>query len=268
MICEKCGKPKTFNLHGADVPIACDCTKKQEEQYQIEGRRRIYKHLKNNLGINDREKNATFERAALVPGQENAINKAKQWCNDYLSGKAKNGLLFCGQVGAGKSYIACAILDMLCKNQAICVGENVARAAAIRGDVSHVPLLYKFVRAVDIPDIIISGFEDENSERRADSLKTARVLVMDDFGAERDTDFVREKLYAIIDHRHGNNLPMTITTNLSIKELSEKYGARIFDRLKEACQVIGLTSCSQRQPAGKASAELLKTQTKKAQTQI
>ena len=69
-------------------------------------------------------------------------------------------------------------------------------------------------------------------------LNRAKLLIIDDLGAERGTDFALEKVYDIIDSRYRAKLPVILTTNLSMDELKQatdiRY-ARIYDRIFEMC---------------------------------
>ena len=69
-------------------------------------------------------------------------------------------------------------------------------------------------------------------------LNRAKLLIIDDLGAERSTDFALEKVYDIVDSRYRAKLPVILTTNLSMDELMQatdiRY-TRIYDRIFEMC---------------------------------
>lgn len=65
-----------------------------------------------------------------------------------------------------------------------------------------------------------------------DVLKRVEVLVIDDIGTEKPTGWVLEKLYEIIDSRHGKSSLTTIfTTNLDGEEMQRKLGAALTSRI-------------------------------------
>ena len=72
-----------------------------------------------------------------------------------------------------------------------------------------------------------------------DYLKSFRIcdlLILDDFGMERRTDYAREQIFGIIDGRYLAKKPTIITTNLSLQELKDPCDItekRIFDRILE-----------------------------------
>ena len=81
------------------------------------------------------------------------------------------------------------------------------------------------------------------------------MLIIDDLGAERKSEFMQEQVYNIIDARYRSGLPMIITTNLTIKQLTEpaEIGfSRIYDRILERCHPMELTGDSRRIIKGRA----------------
>lgn len=69
-------------------------------------------------------------------------------------------------------------------------------------------------------------------------LNSASLLIIDDLGTERETDYALEKVYNIIDSRVRSNKPMIITSNLELKDMMECRDIRkkrIYDRILECC---------------------------------
>lgn len=73
-------------------------------------------------------------------------------------------------------------------------------------------------------------------------IKTCRLLIIDDIGAERVTDWVRERMVSIINTRVSNNLTTIYTSNLSPEELRSELGDRIVSRVLGSSQVVEITS--------------------------
>ena len=75
------------------------------------------------------------------------------------------------------------------------------------------------------------------------------LLVIDDFGMERGTEYALEQIYNIIDSRYRSRKPLIVTTNLTLTELKNPQDtahARIYDRLLELCTPIACTGPSMR----------------------
>jgi len=218
LYCGSCHTPKQClapNPFGDPflVGISCQCEKdaarKAEEAKQ-------------------REKNEDLRRMAF----DTAGMHCKTFANDdgetpTLSTIARNyacriaqpdkgawfGLLLFGGVDGGKSYAAAAVVNELTDRGIPCLMRTLI---SIAND------LYKT--------------NDKNAYLK--SLDRYRLLVLDDLGAERDSPWMFENIYQIIDYRTRSGLPMIITANLTwdeIKNPQDKRNARIYSRVMEAC---------------------------------
>lgn len=97
----------------------------------------------------------------------------------------------------------------------------------------------------------------QEKSRYLDSLRGCDLLILDDFGMERRTDYAQEQVFSIIDGRYLAQKPLIITTNLSLKEMKDPEDMtelRIFDRILEVCVPVCFDGPSLRQ--GKAKEKL------------
>lgn len=69
-------------------------------------------------------------------------------------------------------------------------------------------------------------------------LAGAEVLVLDDLGAHQSTPYAIEELTEVFDHRHDQNLPTIVTSNLTGPELSDALGGRLGDRIMGLCRAV------------------------------
>ena len=121
-------------------------------------------------------------------------------------------------MGTGKSFIAGCIANALLDKGVPVLMTNFAR------------LLNKLTD-------MYSG--DRNAY--IDSFKRYPLLIIDDLGMERNSEFVREQVFSVIDSRYRSQLPMIVTTNLSLEELKDPTDlprTRIYDRVMERCMPI------------------------------
>lgn len=132
------------------------------------------------------------------------------------------GLLIHGPVGTGKTRLAIATMYYLATKYLPCNMLFVS-----------VPELLAEIRASFSPETKC----DRHLQERALEVS---VLVLDDFGTERVTDWVRETQYMIINRRYNYRLPIICTTNLSPSKLAAHIGDRCASRLVEMCRVIKL----------------------------
>ncbi len=142
-----------------------------------------------------------------------------------LKDPGTDGLLFTGKVGSGKTYLACSIANALIKQG----------------------LLTLFVEVPDFLDRIRSTYEPGRSPDQASEsqlLDTARqvpLLVFDDLGAHNYTEWTRNKIYSIINYRLNQRMPIIVTTNIKLDEITEYLGERTTSRLLEMCSPYRLT---------------------------
>ena len=222
MYCGKCGKPKQFrySLFGFErvVPCVCKCRalvlEKQKQEKDYEEQMRIIDRLKDSSMMASKFRNAKFSEYVLRKENEKAYKIAVTYTKRFPEMKEKNqGLLFYGPVGTGKSHTAACIANAL-MDQCISV------------------VMTSFVKILQD----IQKCEDEGNYLAI--LNSATLLIIDDLGAERNTEYALEKIYNVIDSRIRTNKPMVLTTNLELSEMLDcsdiRYG-RIYDRILESC---------------------------------
>ena len=80
-------------------------------------------------------------------------------------------------------------------------------------------------------------------------LNSVRLLIFDDLGAERSTDFALEKVYIIVDSRYRCGKPIILTTNLDLNQMKNcediRY-TRIYDRIFDMCYPVKMDGLSWR----------------------
>lgn len=144
------------------------------------------------------------------------------------------GLILYGSVGTGKTYYAA------------CIGNALI-------DRDYTVLMTNFATLVNK----LQGMFEGKQEYIA-SLNRYSLLIIDDLGAERKSEFMQEQIFNIIDARYRSGLPMIITTNLSAEELKkpqEVAYARIYDRILERCHPVKVDGGSRRRDKLKDSFE-------------
>ena len=110
--------------------------------------------------------------------------------------KDSTGLLLWGNMGTGKSFLAGCIANALVDKGVPVIMTNFAR------------LLNKLTD-------MYAG--DRNAY--IDSFKRYELMIIDDLGIERNSEFAREQVFSVIDSRYRSQLPMIVTTNLTVDEL-------------------------------------------------
>jgi DNA replication protein DnaC len=154
-----------------------------------------------------------FSSMEQTADNAHALEVCKAWTAKYPAVDGE-GLAITGPVGTGKTHLAAAIVNALHDR-----GEDVLFA--------YVPDLM-----ADFRSAISSGGVD----RAMDRVTRAGVLVLDDLGAERATEYVQEILPRIINRRYEDLKPVIVTTNLTPRELADQISQRAVSRLTEMCR--------------------------------
>lgn len=150
--------------------------------------------------------------------------------------KTSKGLLFYGNTGTGKTYVAC----------------EIANALIDKGIPVLLISLSEYLK-------VIQGTFDK--KEYMDSFDSFELLILDDLGVERDTAFAKEQVYDVIDSRYTSGKPMLITTNLSmekIKNPEDIENMRIYDRVLERCFPIEVSGANRRRKAVREDYETMK----------
>ena len=214
MHCLICGETlqTKINVFGSERIVTCIC-KCEKEQQDAEKRRVIADNIELNRLKAFRQKrmhNYTFAN------DDCKRPRLSEFCRKYSDNfdryfKEGKGILFAGNVGSGKTYMASCIT-----NAVIDSGRTAL-----------------FTSLPELCRTLGSEF-DGTKQHNLDLLDRYSLLVLDDLGIERDTPSMLENVYSIIDGRYRSGKPMIITTNLSVDELQNckdmRYG-RIYDRI-------------------------------------
>ena len=235
LYCHKCNtkKQKRFDenagiLAGKVVPCLCKCgmeerNRKEQERQQILKRGEI-SDLKQKAFHNAEMADWTFDKDDSA---DSIISKAMRKYVDNFSDMKKNGkgLILYGDVGTGKTFYAAC----------------VANAVIEKG---YSALMTNFAE-------IINAMQEKFDGKQAYMSRLAEygLLVIDDLGIERETSFMREQVYNIIDTRYRSGNPLIITTNLSLQEMmsdTDISKKRIYDRILEMCLPVEVKGKSRR----------------------
>lgn len=94
------------------------------------------------------------------------------------------------------------------------------------------------VRMTNFSSILNDLFSESDKNKYLDRLNDHNLLIIDDLGIERGTEYALEQVYNIIDTRYKSGRPLIITTNLTLEELNyptDVQHKRIYDRVLGMC---------------------------------
>lgn len=153
--------------------------------------------------------NFDYKRVNLLPEQRENLAKVYNLTRDYAR-DPEDWLVLHGENGCGKTHLAAAIAN-----------ENIKAGKPVQ-----------FVVVPDFLDHLRSTFGPESKvsyDQLFESVKTAPLLILDDFGEQSSTPWAQEKLYQVINHRYNAQLPTVVTTCLSLEEIARRFSSRFVD---------------------------------------
>lgn len=237
--CCKCKTPKQVKITLLDKeeikPCSCKCemTAYWAERKRLEDEKRKTK-ISTNRDIcfsgemSHKFKNATFE----ADNHENNNEKIMRSLKDYVENfpemlKDNCGILIYGNVGTGKSFSAACVANALIDREYTVKMTNFT--------------------------VISNELWGEKKDRQGfiDELVSYDLLIIDDLGEERNSEYMNQIVTSVLDARYCTSKPLIVTTNLSGTELFNNSNAdinrqRIYSRLTESCIPIMYTGYDRR----------------------
>ncbi|MBR1930917.1 MAG: ATP-binding protein [Lachnospiraceae bacterium] len=225
-------------LERTRFPRACACQRAQMEQLEKEMKDRQHEAQVSAFRaacFHDKSLcDMTFEHD---DGKVPAMEKAKSYVDNWDMMRRKDiGLLLWGGVGTGKTYMAAAIANAL---------------------------IDKEVRVLMTDFATISNISVLDAEEYMKALMSYDLLIIDDLGAERNTEFAVQNVFNVINRRWLSRKPMIITTNLTLDLMKETAKedvnkCRIYDRILDVCKPVLVDGASKRTESGLRRMDLLR----------
>ena len=241
LMCGKCHtkKQKKISFLGVERVVGCLCRCAAEEMEREREKHREKEELLHirqmkSAGLQD----STFFDYTFANCDE--THPCAQYARRYVENFAEfqkngQGLLFWGNVGTGKTFLAGCIANALMEK--------------------NIPVLMtSFPKLLNALGGLYSGEKNEYLK----SLNQYRLLIIDDLGVERDTPYVLETVYLVIDERYKSGKPFIITTNLSLEKLrnpADLEHGRIYDRIMERCVPVAFSGKNYRTDKGRKNME-------------
>lgn len=242
--CGKCHEPKRMKItiQGMErvVPVMCSCRHEElieehRRQKREEALRRVEKIRRASM-MDGRYKDNRFESWDITDDNLKPLQICRRYVKNFdVMKENSQGLLLYGPVGTGKTYAASCIAN-----------ELIIR--------NNIVVMTSFVRLLGMFD----GKSQDDIESR---MNVADLLIIDDLGAERSTDYALERVYSFIDSRYRSGKPIILTTNLNVSNMqisNDIRYTRIYDRIFEMCYPVKFSGQSHRKIEAAQRAERMK----------
>ena len=191
-----------------------------EDMIDLQKRRAETLLKKSNLG--ERFKGKTFD--TYDPGDNvRAFKTCKAFAelSDYRV--TPNSLMICGGYGTGKTHLTAAICNRVLERGMPALFDTFS------GHLENLKAEYQ-----------------GGSQNYLEHLKTVPMLIIDDVGKEKQTEWSTAVMYNVINHRYVHYLPIVITSNFNEEQLADYFGGACYSRLKEMCALVVTTGADKR----------------------
>lgn len=240
--CGRCHTAKETVIMGRRVSCLCSCAEEAYNRAEAERKAKAEAERISKLRVNGiqdpKNRNACFENADMTRQLEICWKYVAQWEKAHAQNM---GLLFWGAPGTGKTFAASCIANALIGSLTPVMQTSFSRILAeMQADAGR------------------------NTTQMLDGLSRFKLLVLDDFGVERQTPYTLQLMYDVIDTRYKNGQPLIVTTNISLQDIKNPANMahqRIFERILEMCTPVQFQGESRRtaiaEEKNKFAAELL-----------
>lgn len=206
---------KDFTGRILTVPVMCKCRTEEYERQQQEDRKNLLETRRKSQMKDEKYRSMTFENSASeLKIAKNYVLHWERMLRDNI------GLLFHGNVGSGKTYMAAAIANAVL---------DKSLGAEKPGD------YWVYMNNIASMVHMASDYKNGGYEECMFYATKSALLVIDDMGVENESsNNTNEKVYEIVEKRMESKKPLIVTTNLSLEKLANPQNVherRIYSRL-------------------------------------
>lgn len=245
--CRKCGRQNPYRFlampgRSARIQGACECEIREYDERQAEREHRQWlerdvRPFFQEMNIGDDYARCSLDAFEVRPGTEGAYEATREYLKEWPEHNGK-GLLYMGDpknprrcYGNGKTHLAMATVNALIKRR-------------VRAVPTTMPYLLHLLRST------YNHGREYTEDQLLNRLIRAELVLIDDLGAEnlssRNESWVLDRLFLIVDARYRTRRPTLWTTNLGPKDVEERVGHRIWDRILERSRMVRVTATSYR----------------------
>ena len=198
-----------------DYPCECEYEIREQEEKETKEKEKKDQYLKNGIPI--RFKDISFDNTIPSEDNQEIYNKSLEWIQLFTTKQTNKGLFFFGPFGIGKTHLAC------------CIAHEIYFKNNNRFYFYSTPIFLERIR---------NSFNGERPNPLEDLLEyPPPLLILDDIGKEKPSNWVKEQLYILINYYYENLLSIIFTSNCNEKDLNKNLGEAIISRIYEMCYI-------------------------------
>lgn len=148
------------------------------------------------------------------------LKRLEKFCSILKPDAEQNWLYLVGSAGSGKTAAAMAVAQVALSNE--------------------MPTYFTTVTDL-LADMRPSNTDEEQRDSLMNTCRTVPLLILDDIGQEKSSEWVREQLYRIINARWNEKLPTVFTSNSPLSEIRETISEAVYSRIRGQAIVLTMS---------------------------
>ncbi len=162
---------------------------------------------------------------ATTPAQAKVLTVARSYARNFADNYSHGRcLIFCGNIGTGKSTLAC------------CIAQSLITTAFLPGSEERPGIIYRpqYTTASEVVRKVRDTWHTKTSTTSViEDFVRVHLLILDEMGAQAGTDAERAQIFELIDLRYQELRPTIVITNCDREGLNKVLGERAVDRLAD-----------------------------------
>lgn len=240
LYCGKCHKPKQIRLYSSLMGRVMEpyCLCKCQNDKNAAEHDRILRQAKELNAQHTLSRADSLMLRSTFKEDKYSNSSMSKIAHDYVNrwelfyGRNNIGLYIYGNVGVGKTFYAS------------CIANDIAKVYG------------STVKALSITTALNELYSTSDKAGYISDLASYDLLILDDFGTERRTDYTTEQIFSIIDERYKSQKPLIVTSNCeyaSLQDADDIHQQRINDRIRDMCIPVEYKGMSKRGIASKSA---------------